>query len=134
MKNIDYLECFFKKHSLSGKITVRYTSRTANDDYMSEIEFEDGDIISINDIIFDIDSELPNDVYEQWMVSRKENDVSLPEWIRTNTHYMPKSLLDRSSVENYQREMEGVFDEVKKTITSIFHPLIDEGDSESEDE
>ena len=134
MKNIDYLECFFKKHSLSGKVTVRYTSRVVIDDYMSEVEFENGDIIGINDIIFDIDSDLPADVAEQWMVSKKENDISLSEWIQTNTHYLPKSLMDRSSIENYQREMEDLFDDVKKTIDSVFNRLDDNGDSESEDD
>ena len=134
MKNIDYLECFFKKHSLSGKVTVRYTSRVVIDDYMSEVEFENGDIIGINDIIFDIDSDLPADVAEQWMVSKKENDISLSEWIQTNTHYLPKSLMDRSSIENYQKEMEDLFDDVKKTIDSVFNRLDDNGDSESEDD
>ena len=134
MKNIDYLECFFKKHNLSGKVTVRYTSRIVIDDYMSEVEFEDGDIIGINDIIFDIDSDLPADVAEQWMASKKENDISLSEWIQTNTHYLPKSLMDRSSIENYQKEMEDLFDGVKKTIDSVFNRLDDNGDSESEDD
>lgn len=134
MKNIDYLECFFKKHNLSGKVTVRYTSRVVIDDYMSEVEFENGDIIDINDIIFDIDSDLPADVAEQWMASKKENDISLSEWIQTNTHYLPKSLMDRSSIENYQKEMEDLFDGVKKTIDSVFNRLDDNGDSESEDD
>ena len=134
MKNIDYLECFFKKHNLSGKVTVRYTSRVVIDDYMSEVEFENGDIIDINDIIFDIDSDLPADVAEQWMASKKENDISLSEWIQTNTHYLPKSLMDRSSIENYQKEMEDLFDYVKKIIDSVFNRLDDNGDSESEDD
>ena len=134
MKNIDYLECFFKKHNLSGKVTVRYTSRVVIDDYMSEVEFENGDIIDINDIIFDIDSDLPADVAEQWMASKKENDISLSEWIQTNTHYLPKSLMDRSSIENYQKEMEDLFDDVKKIIDSVFNRLDDNGDSESEDD
>ena len=149
MKNIDYLECFFKKHSLSGKIKVRYTSREAIDDYMSEIEFEDGVILDLNDIVFDIESDLPNDVYDQWMEARKEKDISLPEWIQTNTHYIPNSLKDRTSVENYQREIETAFESAienyqreietafesaKDVINSIFHTIEDEGDSDSEDE
>ena len=134
MKNIDYLECFFKKHSLSGKIKVRYTSREAIDDYMSEIEFENGDILDLNHIVFDIESDLPNDVYDQWMEARKEKDISLPEWIQTNTHYIPNSLKDRTSIENYQREMETAFESAKDAINAIFHTIEDEGDSDSEDE
>ena len=65
MKNIDYLELFFRKHNLSGKITVNYSSSVAMDEYMTDIIFENGDVININDVIFDIDSEFPPDVFEQ---------------------------------------------------------------------
>ena len=37
MKNIDYLEQFFRKHKLSGKVTVKFTSPVAYDEYMSDI-------------------------------------------------------------------------------------------------
>ena len=104
MKNIDYLELFFRKHKLSGKITVKYSSPVALDDYMTDIVFENGDIININDVIFDIESDFPDDVFEQWIEVKREKDISLVDWIQTNTHYMPKDLMDRSSVEQYQNE------------------------------
>ena len=54
MKNIDYLEQFFRKHKLSGKVTVKFTSPAAYDEYMSDIIFDNGDIISIwNSFHFD---------------------------------------------------------------------------------
>lgn len=139
MKNIDYLEAFFRKHNLSGKITVRHSSPVPVDEYMSDIIFENGDVISINDVIFDIDSEFPNDVYEQWIESKRNNDISLMDWIQTNTHYIPKELLDRSSIEEYQKEMTTLVEDVKESINKIFRTDTDEGDSdedngESEDE
>lgn len=137
MKNIDYLELFFKKHNLSGRITVKYSSSTTDDDYMSDIVFENGDVININDVIFDIDSDFPSDVAEQWMNEKRKEDISLVDWIQTNTHYLPKDL-DLSSVKEYQVELEDIVDGVKKTIDSIFQMEIDEEDSdyegESEDE
>ena len=36
MTNINYLELFFKKHKLSGKITVKYSSPVTLDDYDEE--------------------------------------------------------------------------------------------------
>ena len=133
MKNIDYLELFFKKHNLSGRITVKYTSPEVDDDYMSDIVFENGDTINIKDVIFDIDSEFPDDVAEMWMKAKKENDISLAEWIQTDIKYIPK-FMDTSSVQAYQQEMTDLFDGVKQTIQSIFELEIDDGDSDSDED
>lgn len=132
MKNIDYLELFFRKHKLSGKITVKYSSPVALDDYMTDIVFENGDIININDVIFDIESDFPDDVFEQWIEVKREKDISLVDWIQTNTHYMPKDLMDRSSVEQYQNELTELVDNVKENINKIFQFAPDEGDSEED--
>ena len=50
MKNIEYLKCFFKKHSLNGRVKVKY-DKPCQDEYMTDIEFENGDIVNINDVI-----------------------------------------------------------------------------------
>lgn len=137
MKNIEYLETFFRKHNLSGKIKVKYSSPVPSDDYMSDIVFENGDVISINDVIFDIISDFPNDVYDQWIKSKKENDISLMEWIQTNTHYIPKDMYDTSSVEAYQNELKEIVNEVKENINRVFQTETDdnkEDNGESEDE
>ncbi len=131
MKNIEYLEQFFKKHNLSGKIKVRYSSDTQVDDYMTDITFTNGDTININDIIFDIDSEFPNTIVEQWLKVKKEKDISLIDWIQTNQYNMFEGI-DNSSVDEYQKEMTGIFDDVKKSIQSVFELEPDEGESEDE--
>lgn len=131
MKNIDYLELFFKKHKFSGRVTVKYTSPVVNDDYMSDIVFENGVTININDVIFDIESEFPDDVVKMWMKVKKEKDISLMDWIQTDIKYMP-DFMDRSSVDEYQKEMTTLFDEVKQTIQSLFELEIDDGDSDSD--
>jgi hypothetical protein len=133
MKNIDYLELFFKKHKLSGKVTVNYSTSVPVDDYMTDIIFENGDVISISDVIFDIDSDFPDDVFDQWMVVKRENDISLMDWIQTNTHYIPKDL-DRSSVEEYQKELEDIVDNVTENINTLFKLQPDDGDSEEDTE
>ena len=129
MKNIDYLELFFKKHKLSGKVKVRFSSIIATDEYISEIEFDDGLIISINDIIFDIESEFPDDFVKQWLEDKKSNDVSLIDWVQTHTNYIPKAL-DTSSVREYQSELEGIVNDVKDTINKLFANTPDDEGSE----
>lgn len=131
MKNIDYLESFFRKHHLTGKVTVRYTSPTAMDDYMSDIVFEDESVININDVIFDIDSDFPRDVAEQWMKVKKTNDISLVDWIKGHL-YMPD--MDMSSIQQYQQELETVMNDVKESIITVFNREINDGDSEENDE
>ena len=131
MKNIEYLGAFFRKHKLSGKIKVKFSSSTAIDDYMTDITFENGNVVNINDIIFDIDSELPDDVFDKWIEERTEG-MSLSDWIQTDKLYIPKEI-DTSSVDEFQKEITGLFDEVKESIHKVFELQPDEGDSESEE-
>lgn len=133
MKNIDYLELFFKKHNLSGKVKVKYSSPIVDDDCMSYVVLENGDTISINDIIFDIESNFPNDVAEQWMIVKRENGISFPDWVQTNTNYVPSDM-DTSSVESYHMEMEEILNDVNKTINAVFDAVRDdEVDNEEND-
>lgn len=130
MKNIDYLELFYKKHNLSGRVSVRYSSNVVMDDYMMDATFENGETININDIIFDIDSELPDDLLDLWLEARKENDISLPEWIQTDTHYLPKDITS-GSVDEFKKEMTEIFDGVKQAMDHIFK--LDPGDSDEDE-
>ena len=129
MKNIEYLESFFRKHHLSGKITVKYTSSVEDDDYMSDIVFENGDVININDVIFDIESEFSNDVFDQWMESKRKEDISLMDWIQTKSYHIPDNL-DLSSVKSYQMELETIVGNLKEEINAMFQMELDEGDSD----
>lgn len=111
-----------------------YSSPTQIDEFLDNVTLDNGENLNISDIIFDIESELPEDMLELWLDARKENDLSFPEWLQTNTHYVPKEM-DRSSVEEYKKEMEGLFDQVKTTIDTIlkFQPE-DSDDDEGEDD
>lgn len=133
MSNIEYIEEFFRKHHLSGKIKIRYSSSLKTDDYISDIVFENGDEININDIIFDIESDFPEDIIELWLTDKRKSDISLMDWIRQDIKYISKNL-DLSSVEDYQREMTDIIEDVKKSINSIFEFEIDDGDSDLDDE
>lgn len=133
MSNIEYIEEFFRKHHLSGKIKIRYSSSLKTDDYISDIVFENGDEININDIIFDIESDFPEDIIELWLTDKRESDIGLMDWIRQDIKYISKNL-DLSSVEDYQREMTDIIEDVKKSINSIFEFEIDDGDSDLDDE
>ena len=119
MKNIEYLTKFFKKHNLSGKITARYIgSTTTEDEYLSEIIFEDGTILKMNDIIFDIDSDLPVGVFEQWI---KSGAINFPEWLQTS-NYIPD--INPSSVKQFQTEMEEIVNDMKQQVSSMFEQEI----------
>ena len=117
MKNIEYLEQFFRKHDLKGKIKVKY-DKSGQDDYMTDIIFENGDVMNINDAIFDIESDLEPDVVKQWLKSKKDNDVSLMEWIQTDNHYIPE--FDNTAMKEYQREIELMWNDAKEKIDRMF--------------
>ena len=133
MGNIEYLELFFRKHGLSGKLTVHYSSPARVDEFLDYVTLEDGETIYMSDIIFDIESGLPEDMLDMWLEARKENGLSFPEWLQTDTHYVPKNM-DKSSVEEYQREMEGLFDQVKNSIDTILKFQPDDSDDEGGEE
>ena len=132
MRNIEYLEQFFRKHKLSGKVKVKYDSPIAVDDYMSDIIFENGDIINISDIIFDIDSDFPEDIAEQWMKAKKKNNISFIDWIQEHPNYFPKDM-DTSSVSSYQIELENIVNDMKTQITKMFELEEDDGDSDEDE-
>lgn len=117
MKNIEYLEQFFRKHDLKGKIKVKY-DKSGQDEYMTDIIFENGDVMNINDAIFDIESDLEPDVVKQWLKSKKDNDVSLMEWIQTDNHYIPE--FDNTAMKEYQREIELMWNDAKEKIDRMF--------------
>ena len=110
---------------------VKYDSPIAVDDYMSDIIFENGDIINISDIIFDIDSDFPEDIAEQWMKAKKKNNISFIDWIQEHPNYFPKDM-DTSSVRSYQIELESIVNNMKAQITKMFE--LEEGDGDSDEE
>ena len=131
MKNMDYLTEFFRKHNLTGKVRIKYSSSIILDEYISDIIFENGDVVNINDIRFDIDSDFPNDIFDQWIITRRKEDISLLDWLKNNKHYFPKNI-DNSSVEEYKKELESVVDDIKENINKLFQMETDDGDSDDE--
>ena len=97
----------------------------------AKLNFENGDVVNINDIRFDIDSDFPNDIFDQWIIIRRKEDISLLDWLKNNTHYFPKNI-DNSSVEEYKKELESVVDDIKENINKLFQMETDDGDSDDE--
>lgn len=133
MTNLQYLEQFFKKHNLKGKITVEYTGRQTDDDYMSDIVFENGDKLNIHDVIFDIESDLNLDVVGQWLKYKKTNneDISLMDWISLDNHYIPEGI-DYSSMNEYRNEIETMIEGIKNSIEQILTPNEDSDDDDDD--
>lgn len=118
MKNLEYLECFFKKHNLKGNAKIKYTNYV-DDDNISEVTLDNGITMSIDDIRFDIDSLLDSDVGKTWMDVHKESGIGFREWMETDNHYMPKNI-DTSSIDEYHKEMENIVNGLKETVDKIF--------------
>ena len=133
MTNLQYLEQFFKKHNLKGKLKVKYTNGQNDDDYMSDLIFESGDTMNIHDVIFDIESDLSPDVVGQWLKYKKESneDISLMDWISTDNHYVPAGI-DYSSMDEYRIEIETMMNGIKDGIEQLFS-LKDDGDSDEDE-
>lgn len=119
MENIEYLTLFFKKHNLSGEIRVRYDGvDEPDDDFMTDIIFENGDVININDIIFDIDSELSEDIIWQWLEYKKTNEISLMDWlISPETNYIPNIDDDDPEI---KKEIIDIVEDIKNNINFVF--------------
>lgn len=122
MTNLQYLERFFKKHNLNGKIHVLYTNGQEDDDYMSDVIFENGDKMNIHDIIFAIESDFDLDVIEQWQKYRTDSgtDITLMDWIGMDNHYIPSGI-DHTSMDEYKKEIESMFGKLNKTIDDVLN-------------
>ena len=131
MKNIEYLEQFFKKHNLSGKVRIKYMNASRMDDYMSDIVLEDGTVININDVIADIDNEFPGQVAEKWMKEKKE-DQGLIDWIKENPNTYVTFDFDKTPLKEYQQELEEIVNGLKDRIQNMFK--LEDGDSDYDGE
>ena len=118
MSNIEYLKQFFIKYHLDGKITVKYTGDTPDDEDMSNITFENGNCIKMNDVTFAIDSQLDPEVVKQWMELGKDK-ISLIEWIQSGDAYRFKDI-DTKEMDEYKEEITELMEQVKDKINQTF--------------
>ena len=104
LSNKDYLRDFIRKHRFSYKITIQcYKSITY--DSIQTVVFDKKDIpsglkVNMDDIRYDIDSDLPADVFLRWLEYRDNNPdskVSFIYWMtKMDNAYEPMGI-DKSS-------------------------------------
>ena len=94
--NFEYIQEFCYKHNFDTNIHIQ-CHRVASFDNVDTVVFNEKDIpdgtkVSIHDIMFDIDSDVPEDMFIQWLKYCKEvGEIKYMDWIfKKDTHYVPK--------------------------------------------
>lgn len=124
MKNIEYLTAFFKKHNIPKcNINVDFFGGNEDED-MCSITFQDMKSplnlpISLPDIRFDIDTNLPEYSFNEWMEYRQSNNISYIEWFSKGNLSFPKNI-DTSSIKEYQKELTEVINNLEKQLDNIW--------------
>lgn len=97
LTNKEYIQEFIKKHGYHSTITVQ-CYKSLNYDAIKTIVFDERDIpskmkIDMEDIKYDVDSSLPNDVFYKWLEYRNTNEnsnVSFIYWMtKMDNKYFP---------------------------------------------
>ena len=119
--NYEYVTEFIEKHHYHTKIKVQCLG-SVDSESIKTVEFDKRDIpserkIKIEDIRFDIDSLLPEDVFYRWLehVDNKNNEyVDYMYWLtKTDHRYVPKSL-ENVSTENIKKLIYDKLEQIKK--------------------
>lgn len=147
MENDEYIRMFLKKHNFDGNITVNTLYGMTWDDVVSiicnEKDIPSKNEIDIDDIIYDVVSDMPEDAFKQW-ISHCNNGgkMTYREWCTTDVfNYIPsgidfKKIYETEKiVEDKLNEVFDKFNEKYKDIINIKNADIvdsdyDESDSE----
>ena len=118
--NFEYLKEFVKKHNYSEQIHVQ-CYKSIGIDSIKTVVFDEKDIpskrkIRIEDIRYDIDTSLPEDVFYRWLEYLNEdenNDVTYIYWMtQMDNHYEPMGI-DKSSSERVRKKIYDKLEEIK---------------------
>ena len=148
MTNVEYIFEFANKHNFP-KSECEVLFNAVDDGSGNDIHTTDDDIVSvrfdkslvkneikIDDIRFDIDSDLPNDVFIKWQEDNP--DMSLIMWV-SQGKYFP----DITKNNNYFNELESITKEIEMKLDSLFSYFVggdsdydeyDDSDYEEDDE
>ena len=116
----EYLKEFVNKHNYSEQIHVQ-CYKSIGIDSIKTVVFDEKDIpskrkIRIEDIRYDIDTSLPEDVFYRWLEYLNEdenNDVTYIYWMtQMDNHYEPMGI-DKSSSERVRKKIYDKLEEMK---------------------
>lgn len=109
----NYRKKFIKKHNLTEEECDKY-----ND----------------NDIMFDIDIELPEDAFEQWNEYKQKNGyISFSNWTAVDNHYKPKGVVN-DNMDYFKNEMEMIYKNIENIFNNGFAPFYEELEDSDIDE
>lgn len=120
---LDYIKLFISKHNFDRNIHVLCMNGTMSYDIeyviLNEIDIPSKDKISINDIIYDIENDLPKDCFLEWIEYCKNNkQIDLKDWMRNNGVYIPKNI-DTSNIEKFKNDINNSVNKIKYIINQL---------------
>lgn len=117
--NVDYIREFVLKHHYNTQVHVQ--CHGGRHDYnIRMVIFDENDVpskkeVSIDDIKYDIDSSLPEDVFYRWLeyCDENEDDVSYVYWMtKMDNKYFPMGV-DTSELRHVKEQIYFKIDELK---------------------
>lgn len=119
--NFDYIKEFVEKHHYDGSSLVVTCLGKACHDNIKAVRFSGKDIfpsrnISIDDIHYDIDSSLPEDVFYRYLeyLNKTESEMTYIDWMtKIDNRYEPMGI-DKSESEKLKKEIFDKLDEMKR--------------------
>lgn len=111
MGNDEYIKIFLKKHNYDGNIIVQSQFGNTWDDVVSiicnEKDIPSKKAIDIEDIQYDILTDLPEDSFYQWLkYCETKEDISYKRWISEIPNYYEPLNSDNRSVEEFRKSVE----------------------------
>ena len=138
MTNVEYIFEFANKHNFP-KTECEVVFNAVDDGSGRDIYTTDDDIkavrfdkslveneIKMEDIRFDIDTNLPEDVFYAWQSDNP--DVSFKGWIAMG-RYVP--IVEKNA--EFFEELDSVTKEIQMKLETIFTGYVDDGDSDYDD-
>ena len=118
--NLDYIKDFISKHNYNEQIKVQ-CFKSVGIDSIKYVIFDKKDIpsgmrVDIEDIKYDIDTSLPEDVFYRWLEyldKNKDNKVSYIYWMtKMDNKYEPIGI-DKTESENFRKIIYDKLNEIK---------------------
>lgn len=127
--NVEYLLDFVKKHSYSKQVTAGYSGGKTTE-HIDYIIFNEKDIpsrkkVRMDDIRYDIDTNLPPDVFFRWLeyCDTHEDQPSYIYWMtKMANNYEPMGI-DKSGSEEFRKELTNALNLIKDKLEGYRNSL-----------
>ena len=121
LSNLEYLNEFIDKHNFNKVVDLRFNG-VVHEDYIQSVKFNKNDIksdyrVSLDDIKYDVDSDLPSDVFLRWIEYMDNGgDRNYIDWMtKMDNQYTPMGV-DNSEGEKLKDLIMSTLDEMRKKL------------------